>query len=222
MVVEHYTGKQIRMPQFAALAVGCTGFLSMLTADRFQSLAATAFALLSSIAVAAYVKSNAFVQANVPFPLLMTINFTVGLALGVLGTLTLEGTTFDGSPNSLQYVLRDRATFVTAAWMGLAFFFGISSFVACVKHLSVLVVGVAIALEPETSVLLNRLIVGGSTSEPLPTGLMLLGMLLITASKLFMGLEEFLKRKLEVKVDVTEAIQNASFLLDTIPEKSVD
>ena len=217
VVLEHCTKKPMRLPQFAALAFGFTGLVCVLTADRLQSLWAAGFAILSSLALAVYVTSNTVVEPRVPFPLLMSINFGVGLAIGVAGTFALEGTTVDAGPESLLRPLYDPATGCSAVAVGVAFIIGMSAFVACARHLSVVVVGAAVALAPETSIVLN-LFAAPATRQPLPLGLMLLGLLLITTAKLFLGLEDAFQRRSEAPVDGIDPIDSSTCLLDTWAE----
>jgi hypothetical protein len=63
--------------------------------------------------------------------------------------------TLGSGPDSLWWVFQDSATAWLTLALSLSYMCGISAFVACGKHIPVLVISVAIAMEPESSVLLR-------------------------------------------------------------------
>lgn len=215
LLLEQSLGKPLSFTAVAVLVGGTVGTLCITVADNFQSIASLAICAVASVCLVMYVKSNYRLQALLPFPCLMSINFGVGTLLGLAGTFAWEGTTLGAGPASLGWVLQDEATLWTTLGLSLSYMCGLSCFVACGKHIPMLVISVAIAMEPETSVVFEML--AGGTSPP--QGLLLLGMLMITSTKLWLALKSFWERKTEICVDVTEAIQTSSGCFTTIPEK---
>lgn len=208
-------GRPLTWTSLAVLAGGLGGAGCMVAADRLQSLLSLALCAVSSAFLVMYVKSNYRLQALVPFPCLMSINFGLGALVGLLCTLAFEGTVLVGGPESLTWALEDRRTLWLTLALSLSYTCGVASFVACGKHIPVLVIGVALAMEPESSALFE--VLGGGTQTP--TGLLLLGMCLITATKLWLALVSYLDRRREVVVDVTEAVEAAAACFSDIPAK---
>eukprot|EP00667_Euglena_gracilis_P004727 EG_transcript_4755 len=212
---ERHHGKPLSLTSVAVLSGGATGALCMVVSDAFHSLLSLGICVVASACLVVYVKCNYRLQALLPLSCLMTFNFGLGSLLALLCTFLFEGTTMDKSSESLLWVLQNPATFWITAALSLSYMIGITAFVACGKHLPMLVISVAIAMEPESSVLFE--VLGGGT--PPPEGLLLLGIGLITVTKLWLALVSFWERRKEVVVDLTEAVHGAEACFSELPAK---
>eukprot|EP00668_Euglena_longa_P031972 GGOE01041247.1.p1 GENE.GGOE01041247.1~~GGOE01041247.1.p1 ORF type:complete len:602 (-),score=166.65 GGOE01041247.1:107-1912(-) len=215
LLYERHHGKPLSLTSVAVLAGGATGALCMVVSDAFRSLLSLAICAVASCFLVMYVKCNYRLQALLPLCCLMSINFGVGSLLSLLCTFAFEGTTLGHSPESLLWVLRDPSTFGITTAMSLSYMTGIAAFVASGKHLPMLVISVAIAMEPESSVVFE--VLGGGTTPPM--GLLLLGIGMITATKMWLALVSFQERRQEVVLDLTEAVHGTEACFSEVPAK---
>eukprot|EP00667_Euglena_gracilis_P007212 EG_transcript_7288 len=196
-------GKWLGPVHVASLGLAAVAVVTMLVADRLQSVHGIAWAVASAMCYVVYVQWSDALTEQVPFFLLMTITFAIGTLLSIVATFWFEGTTLLPGPESLFGFLDGHRVFWVVALVDAMFVIGISGLTGCLKHVPPLVVAVAISLEPAFAITMSVL----GDEETLPGPLMLLGVAVLFVASVALGTVVTLEGKAEVKVDITEATE---------------